>query len=184
MVFHLHSIIQEAEVANITIRSNDTDVLDILLYYLSRQDTNIRIWLDAGLSSNNTRRHISINDLVTTIDSGVLKALPGLHAFTGCDYTASFLNKGKIKPLELMMKNDEFKTFFAELGACEVLSDEIIRNCERFVCHLYGKSKLVHVNDARHVIFQQAYAPQALDDPMISIKGVNPSALPPCDQVL
>jgi hypothetical protein len=173
MVFHLHSIIQEAEVANITIRSNDTDVLVILLYYLSRQDTNIRIWLDAGLSSNNTRRHISINDLVTTIDSGVLKALPGLHAFTGCDYTASFLNKGKIKPLELMMKNDEFKTFFAELGACEVLSDEIIRNCERFVCHLYGKSKLVHVNDARHVIFQQAYAPQALDDPMISIKGVH-----------
>ena len=67
-------------------------------------DTQVGVWLDAGLASNNTRCFISINDLVDKIDNGVLIALPGLHAFTGCNYTSSFLNKGKIKPMDIMMK--------------------------------------------------------------------------------
>ena len=32
-----------------------------------------------------SRRFISINDLVDKIDNDALIALPGLHAFTGCD---------------------------------------------------------------------------------------------------
>ena len=94
------------EATDITIRSTDTYVLVILLYYMLHSDTQVGVWLDAGLASNNTRRFISINDLVDKIDNDELIALPGLHAFTGCDYMPSFLNKGKIKPMDNMMKHE------------------------------------------------------------------------------
>ena len=183
MIFHLDFVAHVQEATNITIRSNDTDVLVILLYYMSQADTQIRVWLDAGLASNNTRRFISINDLVDKIGNDVLVALPGLHAFTGCNYTSSFLNKGKVKPMDIMMKSEEFLDALAKLGNGP-LSDATFQTCEKFVCHLYGRTKLASVNLARHVIFQQTYAPKNMDDPLHSIKGVNPSSMPPCAKVL
>ena len=32
-------------------------------------------------------------------------ALPGFHAFTGSDYTASFSRKGEVRPLALLEQN-------------------------------------------------------------------------------
>ena len=119
----------------------------------------MRSWLYAGLASiKQHRRFIGINDLVDKIDNDVLIALPGLHAFTGCDYASSFLNKGKIKPMDIMMKNEEFLDALAKLGSGP-LSDTTLKACEKYVCNLYGKEKLSSVNVARHVIFQQTYAP-------------------------
>lgn len=184
MVYHLHHIIEHQTVENISIRSNDTDVLVILLYYMSQSKTTSRIWLDAGLSSNNTRRHVSINDLRDTVGIKFAEALPGLHAFTGCDYTASFLNKGKARPMDLVLKNDHYKDLFATLGNSQTMSDSTVSACESFVCHLYGKINTTKVNTARHVIFQQTYAPRTLDNPLNAIKGINPSSMPPCSKVL
>ena len=64
MAFHLYLVAHVQEATNITTRSNATDVLVILLYYMLHTDTQVRVWLDAGLASNNTRCFISINDLV------------------------------------------------------------------------------------------------------------------------
>ena len=36
------------------------------------------------------------------------EALPGYHAFTGCDYTAPMTGKGKVMPLLLMEKQEMF----------------------------------------------------------------------------
>ncbi len=80
MVYHLHHITQAQETGNITIRSNDTDVLIILLYYMSQPNVSAKVWLDAGLSSNNTRRTISINNSVKKLDPEVIHALPAIHA--------------------------------------------------------------------------------------------------------
>ena len=63
MAFHLDCIAHVQEATNITIRSTDTYVLVTLLYYMLHTDTQVGVWLDAGLPSNNTRRFISINDL-------------------------------------------------------------------------------------------------------------------------
>ena len=54
--------------------------------------------------------------LVEHLDKSVLAALPAIHAFTGSDFTASFLNKGKVKALDHMMKKDEFVNAFQKLG--------------------------------------------------------------------
>ena len=60
---------------------------------MSSPDITPKVWMDVGLSSNNTRRYIYISQLTHKLDSNVLKALPGINAFTGCDYTASFLQR-------------------------------------------------------------------------------------------
>ena len=87
-------------------------------------------------------------------------SLPGIHAFTGCDYTASFLNKGKVKPLEKMLKNDSMIRVFFSLGENSEVSSDIIRGVEKFVCVLYSMPKLENVNNARFAVFQQKYAPK------------------------
>ena len=62
--------------------------------------------MDTGLSSNNTRRYFNISQLVGHLDRNTTNALPALHAFTGSDYTAAFMSKGKLKALQLIMKSD------------------------------------------------------------------------------
>ena len=183
MVYHLHHIAQNHMSSNVTIRSNDTDVLIIIVYYMAQVDDSVNVWMDAGRASNNTRRLISINDLVSSVDHDILDALPGLHAFTGCDYTSSFMNKGKIRPLDLVMKYDELKTWCKSLGTSHSDATDMVQ-CERFVCHLYGKPKLESINTARLVLSEQTYAPKSKKIPLAMIKGVNPSSLPPCSNVL
>ena len=42
----------------------------------------------------------------------MLEALPGLHAFTGCNTVSAFSGKGKIKALKIMPKYDVFINLF------------------------------------------------------------------------
>ena len=41
-----------------------------------------------------------------------------------------------------------------------------------------------NVDEVRHAMFQQHYAPKNDKDPLQKIKGINPSSMPPCHQVL
>ena len=173
MVFHLDFVSRVRHVSNITIRSNDTDVLIIPLYHIANTEDKTNVWLDAGLNSNNTRRLITINNIVKNLTKEVALALPGLHALTGCDYVPTFFSKGKIKPFELMKKHSIFTQCRKALGNGEI-NEETTKQCSTFVCHLYGQPKEIDVNQARHMIFQKIYAPKTLEDPLDSIKCVNP----------
>ena len=159
----------------------------LLLYHSKCMVTRTaipRVWMDVGLSSNNSRRYINISEIMSHMDDAVIQALPGLHAFTGCDYTSSFLNKGKIKPMELMLKNDMYIEAMAKLGECPDVTLDIVKDIERYVCALYGMPKLSSVDDARFASFQQKYAPKKGTRPLEKIKGINPSSMPPCGTVL
>ena len=183
MIFHLSVGARSENVSNIVVRSNDTDVLVLLVYHVAKTGTNTGIWMDLGLNSNNSRRTVSINNLVQGLTKDVALALPGLHALTGCDYIPSFYNKGKIKPYDMMKKNDAFIKSMQDLGNGPLQRDTI-QQCELFICSLYGQPKQTSVDQARHKIFQQTYAPKNVADPLDRIKGVNPSAMPPCSKVL
>ena len=109
MMFHLHHILAANNGEYISIRSSDTEVFILLIYHVSNHTSSSTVWMDFGLSSNNTRRCIDISQLVDHLPQDLIDALPALmalHAFTGSDYTASMMNKGKLQALELMMKSD------------------------------------------------------------------------------
>jgi hypothetical protein len=183
IIFHLCSIISTQH--TVAVRCTDTDVFILLLYHVSHhQDCTSEVWMDVGLSTNNTRRYISISTLVSHLDQSVIDALPALHAFTGSDYTASFMNKGKIRALQLMMKERSFTDAFAALGAGGDIPSLSAIEIERFTCSLYGMTKLKDINDVRYALFQQKYAPKRNKSPLEKIQGINPSSMPPCHAVL
>ena len=81
--------------SNIVVRASDTDVLIILIGMLGHQSPDERakrdIIMDCGMGNN--RRFISVTNIVSnleTVKCGLSRAMPGYHAFTGCDFTAAF----------------------------------------------------------------------------------------------
>ena len=79
------------------LEARDTDVFILIIYHVSNHTTSSTVWMDFGLSSNNTRRYIDISQLVDHLPQDLIDALPALHVFTGSDYAASMMNKGKLK---------------------------------------------------------------------------------------
>jgi len=103
---HLQGDHEEADtliafhVANITagsiiVRASDTDVLVILIGALGQQRPEVRsmanIIMDCGMG--NSRRYINVTNIADVLEDckpGLPRALPGYHAFTGCDFTSAF----------------------------------------------------------------------------------------------
>ena len=164
------------------VRSCDTDVFVILLHHADTIGANL--WMDTGVSSKNTRRLINISQLATTLTPLVCRALPAFHAFTGCDFTASFMRKAKARPYELMVKNERFLSTFAVHGASEKVDSKVSATIEEYICCMYGLKNLADVNEARLHLFKTLYAPKRPEHPMDKIKSADPCCLPPCKPVL
>ena len=49
-----------------------------------------------GLHINNALRYVMWTNCTRVLDESLCAALPGFHAFSGSDYTASFNRKDKI----------------------------------------------------------------------------------------
>ena len=96
MIFHVTSIEKNS---NVAIRTADTDVRITVLGCITQIPPYINLWLEVGLYLKNTLRYINMNKLYRKIGDPVCKSLSAYHAFTGCDYTASFSRKGKSAPL-------------------------------------------------------------------------------------
>lgn len=184
IIYHLIKITEEDPELNVVARCNDTDILILLLYHCRLRQQTPNAWMDAGLTGKNTRRYINIHQLLEQMRPEVVEALPGLHALTGSDYTAAFMNKGKVRPYNLMCKSANHADTLAQLGEETTVNDELLRGVESFVCGLYGYPDQTSVNTVRHLIFQDKCAPKDEQDPLNKIKGLNPSALPPCSLVL
>ena len=92
------------------------------------------VWFDVGLSTNNTRRYVDVTTIAQGMGSVLFRYVAALHAFTGCDFTASFMRKGKLRPLALMIKNETWQAAFAELGESSNLSSKLITDLENCVC--------------------------------------------------
>ena len=71
-------------------------------------------------------------------DETFLKALIGLHAFTGCDSVSAFAGKGKIKAQKLLI-NSEFVNLFSLLGTSWFVTEDMIDRLSEFVSCLYDK---------------------------------------------
>ena len=179
--FHLYHINNNHIGGSFVVRSNDTDVLVILTYHVRQMTPRPKVWLDVGLSSSNNRRYI---DTTKLSENDVTECLPGFHAYTGCDVTASFMNKGKVRPLEIVLKQKQHQEAFAMLGQTLTIPRRVLADLEKFVCTLYGKSHMSDINDVRFASFQQYYAPRKGENPLEKITGVNPSSMAPCKSSL
>ena len=133
--------------SNIEISCNDTDIMIILLGIIEKFATKC-IWIQTGSVYNNTSRYINVNLIAENLGSQVCKALPALHAFTGCDYSPAFFGKGKKKPLKLVLDDDDLQHTLSDLGENENIDDGLIKKMEKFTCLIYGKKKCSSIDEA------------------------------------
>lgn len=97
------------------------------------------------------KRVVNLTQIANTIGDCFAKALPAIHAFSGCDSTSAFVGKGK-RSVYSMAKNDtKLTAVFQSLGASFEI-DDVPPEIEWFVCKLYGSSKQ-SVEDARYELF-------------------------------
>ena len=123
MFYHLSSI-QSGN--NVVLRTNDTDFLIIGLSAMEKLAEDVNVWIEAGVQSTNSQRFISLNQLYITLGKTFCQSLPGYHAFTGCDYTASFSRRGKIKALKILGKNVKFEQMFYDIGVSSTITASMI----------------------------------------------------------
>ncbi|KAF7990491.1 hypothetical protein HCN44_000296 [Aphidius gifuensis] len=173
----VHHVMKIRTPCNILLKCNDTDTLVIMLTNMSRQKTNSNIWMQIG--TGNTSRYINVTKMKNVLTPSVCTALPGLHAFTGCDYNPAFFGRGKIKPFEAMIKSEKYQKAFSSFG--DTPNQENFAIIEEFICDLYGISDAQKVNDARYIEFMKNYKPSDTKEKFKKIvKNIDASNLPPC----
>ena len=91
MFFHLAKVNGPS---NVVIRTADTDCLIIGLATQHMYQESMHVGLEVGTLGKNNLRFISLNQLYSYLGNDFCAALPAYHAFTGCDYTASFCRRG------------------------------------------------------------------------------------------
>ena len=133
--------------AVVIIRSPDTDVA-VIGCSLAAQ-IPAQVLLHTGTKER--RRYISLSSVAARLGNGVCQALPGLHAFTGCDSTSAFSGRGKKAAFKMLLagKVDAMQL----LGQDFEVSDELVVLCEQFVACLYNKPDVDEINELRYQLF-------------------------------
>ncbi|KAG1689652.1 Protein disulfide-isomerase TMX3 [Nymphon striatum] len=180
MFFHLTHV---QSPSNVVIRTTDTDCLIIELGNKHFYNSEIKIWLEVGVQSNNTQRFIDVNGLHRKLGEKYCKCLLAYHALTGCDYSASFCRKGKVKPLKILEKNEDLQKTLATFAFSEVDTNTLTL-VESYVCRIYGKKTLTEINDVRMQIFLEKYRPKNENERLSYANKRDGSMLPPCQRVL
>ena len=111
------------------------------------------IFIDNGTGAQ--RKTLDISSCELSVEQR--KAILGLHSFSGNDYLSSFFRKGKATCWKKMCMRAEFISAFSSLGINYSVDDEAERSVEKYVCALYGRSKLISVDEARSSIFWDKY---------------------------
>jgi hypothetical protein len=121
-------------------------------------DMHCKLIMDTG--SGDKRRLLDINDIVHEHGNDLCAALLGLHAFTGCDSTSSFMKKGKIRPLKLMKNDSKFLDVFKSLGTSKDVSNADEKIFELFTIKMYGGKKHdTDLNKFRYSRFINKFTP-------------------------
>jgi len=126
MIFHVLQRLAVLEQTNrpisVWIKSNDTDVLAIALANLNPK---AQYYLDFGVGDS--KKILDLSAIAQKMGS-ICPAIVGLHAFTGCDYTSSFYNKGKLKPFKLMLSDNKWIELFSRFGTEPKVKEESKKN--------------------------------------------------------
>ena len=83
--------------------------------------------------------------------------------------------------MELMLKHEELRAALTDLGDSP-LSEANVEALEKIYLPSVWKKQTDQCN--RFVIFHETYSPKHFCDPLNYIKGINPSSMPPCANVL
>ena len=162
----------------VVVHSPDSDIFFILLKYSKVFLDGIDVIFDTG--NGNKRRLINISEMSESLTQIQCDALLGLHAFTHCDTTSAFKGIGKVKPIQLLLKEKKFEEALSKLGDAWNIDESLIDSLEKYTCVLYGKKKDSDINKVRVDKLKEKCGINKLDP----TKNFHMASLPPCKMAL
>lgn len=182
MIFHVSKLKPNSR---IMLKATDTDVLILLLSHMQDFPT-LKIWMAGTIKRKEDQECVDCNTLAETLGPLLCSALPGFHAFTGCDYTAAFYRKGKTRPFNILEKNESFQRVFASLTDLSDIDDhEKVEKLQEFTSLMYTIKNCSNVNTARSIIFHKTYTSKKNNENLIKkIRGFDSTNIPPCFESL
>lgn len=152
----LHALHVARSGAQVQIISPDTDVLLLALRRYPQLGHKSSFVTGVG----GKRRTIFLKPIYDSIGARLADALPGFHAFTGCDTTGHFAGKGKQRCWKALKKSrDNVIAAFVQLGTTDTISPEMERALEQFVCQLYlPGTDLSELAAVRWHMFKKSFA--------------------------
>ena len=96
IVWHVMDML-ECGVLKISVRTKDSDVVVILMSYISRfleVNLNSEVYV-VDFNSGDSRKNISLNDCYQVLGKDFCLALPFFHCFSGADATSAFYKMTK-----------------------------------------------------------------------------------------
>ena len=133
----------------ILIKSSDTDAEVLACYF--RENITADIFLFSGTRSR--ARVIPVSQVCEQLGVEVCRALPGLHALTGCDTVSSFAGKGKKVALDILKADEGSRASILRIGERVPPMRRDLNEMEKFVCSLYNDVNCCKVNDTRYKLF-------------------------------
>ena len=138
----LHAKHISRSVPNIVIHTPDTDVFLIAIAASTELPTNLFIRTGNKGKARITfiekvKQSLSLQYDVNDMELAA-KSILSFHAFTECDTTSAFCGKGKVKPLNILLKSSYYINIFSNIGVDASLGDDALNVLQQFVCDLYG----------------------------------------------
>ena len=146
---------------SLSIHSPDTDVLVLALWNFASLCDETSVVVGTG----DKRRSIPLRPLYDSLGDHLVAALPGFHAFTGCDQTGTICGKSKVSCWNTLKKADkQVLEAFASLGGSAHVQDDVAIRLELYMCHLYAPSThITTVKEMRWFLFsKKQYADEKL----------------------
>ena len=139
--------------------------------------------MEVATYSQNNLKFIDVSKLHRKLRDTLCRALPGYHAFMGCDYTAAFCRKGKVRAFKILENNLNCQEVFGRIGFREKINEDDSNEIEKYVCAIYVRKSLASIDKVRLELFLKKYKPK--ESKLISnMKKFDGSQLPPCSHVL
>ena len=113
-----------------------------------------------------------------------MQGTPSIPRIEGCDYTASFFKKGKVRPLKLLQKDTDAQIVLSKLSTLQEIDENTIPTIKGCVCKIYASKNICKVNDIRTQIFLKKYSKIKPEDRLNCVKKFDSSLIPPCKEVL
>ncbi len=135
----LHAIHLAESYSRIIVRSDDTDVQVLLIYYASKgMFGSSLVYMHAGHGTR--ERFIPINKVAKNLGKDMSSCLPACHSLTGCDTTSSLYRIGKTTAFNKLKNNIKELKDLAHFGLSSSLEDSLAI-ARKFALLLYGNRK-------------------------------------------
>jgi len=118
--------------SSVVIKSPDSDVAVIALSASHQIDTQLIF----RIGMQHCTQYLNLTAVGRVLGKQVCSALPGFHAFTGCDSTSAFSERGKVSGFKLLKEDESFRCAMTGIGQSFNISAEQLA-CQRRTGNLY-----------------------------------------------